>query len=650
MLSRFTSLVVLLVGLLVLPATASAQDRSAFSLTLSCRALPLVVDGLLQSHVTEPKENDALVRRVAKIYAERMDSTETLLTEAEYEALEKRIRKLARAIRKGDCEDFDKLKKDQIAWQQDLESHVKKIVTESFEIDKKRELDLDPEKRPRPQNDKEQAELRRALIDFQMANYLASGTEKKEAREKLIHRYELFTKRVSEQTEEDLYGTYLNAYASALDPHSSYMSPDEVANFRIQMELSLTGIGAVLSSQDGYTTIEEIVPGGAADRNGKLKTKDQIIAVAQGPKADPVDVIDMNLNDVVKMIRGKKDSKVTLTVLRKKPDSTERMEITIVRDKIDLKEQAAKLKWREIKRGEKTQRIAIIDLPSFYMGDKPGERDSAQDVARLLAQAKKEGADGVLLDLSRNGGGALQSSVLIGGLFIEEGAVVGVGEKGTKMPRVLEDPDSGVLWDGPLVVLTSKISASASEILAGMLQDYNRAVVVGDEHTFGKGSVQQLSQLPPGLGLLKVTTALFYLPGGDSTQSIGVPSDVVVPSPFSHLDIGERHQKYALQPMSTNRFVSGNANQKKSWKPIDKKTVKELAAASAKRIAESKDFKELADEQKKNGDSTKIKISDILGEGDGDESEDEEKDDKDKLSIQTEEATEIVADLVQAQK
>ena len=291
----------------------------------------------------------------------------------------------------------------------------------------------------------------------------------------------------------------------------------------------------------------------------------------------------------------------------------------------------------------------MIDLPSFYMGDRPGERDSARDVARLLEKAKKQGADGVLLDLSRNGGGALQSSVVIAGLFLEQGSVVGVGDTSRSKPRVLDDPDAGIAWGGPLVVLTSKISASASEILAGTLQDYGRAVVVGDEQTFGKGSVQQLSQLPPGLGLVKVTTALFFLPGGKSTQSVGVPSDIIVPSPFSTMEIGERHQPFALSPVSTKRFASSEANAKKSWKPVAKSTIAELKSKSEKRIRADEEFKELEEKlAKAKARDTRVKIADILEEGDGAEDEDEKKDDE--LSLQTREATEILADLVDAQK
>jgi carboxyl-terminal processing protease len=613
-------------------------------LSLTCRALPMVSDGLMRSHVSGEKADNGFAREVAELWAERIDPTETLLTEAEYQQLEKRLYRLVKSARKGECADFTALKKDHVEWQKELEDHVRKVVKNAT-IDKSRTLNLDPDKRPRPTNEKEQNQLRRALIDLQLANYIASGIKEAEARKKLVHRYELRTKRIEEQTPQDLYGLFLKSYAAALDPHSTYFTPEDVEDFKIQMQLSLQGIGAMLSSRDGMTVVEEIVPGGAADEHGKLKPKDQIISVAQGPDAEAVNVIDMDLRDVVRMIRGKKGTKVTLTVLRKGEDTT-RHKFTIVRDKIDLKEQAAKLEWRKVKRGDKTLKLAVIELPSFYHGD---DRDSVRDVAKLLKKARKGKADGIMLDLSRNGGGLLKAAVEISGLFVETGGIVGVGSaNGKKKPEVLEDPDSRVQWDGPLVVLTSKISASASEILAGSLQDYRRAIVVGDKHTYGKGSVQQLNQLPPGLGLLKVTTALYFLPGGQSTQSTGVTADIEIPSAFSKLEIGERHQPNALAPVSTKSFVSKKANASKKWEPVDAKTIGKLRKKSKARIASDAEFKEL---QKKIAESdpedTEVEIAEILGESNGEDSEDaEEEKDEDELTLQAIEATEILADLI----
>lgn len=633
---------------LALPASAYAQGPQ---LKLACPALPLVVDSLVQRHMSYSKVDTAMTKRASSLYAEQMDPTKVLLTSAEYTALEKRLYALMKSVEKRECDEFDALHKDQIRWHEEMEAYVRKTVTaKDFEIDKSIELEVDIEKRSRPKNAKAQKTLRDAIIHFQMANYVAGGTKLDEARTKLVHRYELNTKRVREQDKPDIYRTFLNAWAASLDPHSLYFSPEDLEDFKIQMGLSLTGIGAALVSRDGYTIVEEVIPGGPADKQSKLQPKDKIIAVAQGKKGEAVDIIDMELRDVVRKIRGEKGTWVVLTILRQGGD-TERFDLAIQRDKIDLKEQAAKLSYRTVRRGKKDLKIAVIDLPSFYAGEGPNARSSAQDVKKLVNKAKKEGADGIMLDLSRNGGGALQAAVEISGLFIERGAIVGVGEKG-KDPEVLNDRDPRVQWDGPLVVLTSKISASASEILAGALKNYDRAIIVGDTHTFGKGTVQQLSPLPAGLGLLKITTALFFLPGGDSTQSVGVEADLLVPSPFSALEIGEKHQKYALGPVSVPKFTSNKANANATWKQVDRKSIKRLAAKSNKRMKSDDEFKELEERLAEiENDDSKMKIAEILDDDDSDdEAEESDDQDKDELSLQAKEATEILADYIEMSK
>lgn len=641
---RIISTLTLLLALSFVPVTASAQ--AAFGLSLSCPAVPLVMGTLESNHIGHSADDTELAKRVATSYARTIDATQVLLVQKEYDALEKRLAKLLKSVKSAECGDISKLHADHVKWRKDAEDFVRKELKKEFKFDKDLVLEFDLEKRKRPKNSKEQAELRRSLIQFQMANYVAAGSSIEEAKEKLVHRYELFTKRVEERDEQELYRLFLNAYATSLDPHSTYFSPDDVEDFRIQMELSLTGIGAVLSSRDGYTIVQEVVAGGAADQHGKLRPKDKIIAVAQGKAGEFVDIIDMSLRDVVKMIRGDKGTVVRLAILRPSSNN-ERQELQIVRDKIDLKEQAAKLKWSEEKRGEKTLKIATIELPSFYGGQGGDARDSYQDVKKLVAEAKKGNADGMVLDLSRNGGGVLNSAIKISGLFIERGPIVGVGSKlkAKSTPAdVLEDRDPRVQWDGPLVVLTSSVSASASEILAGALQDYGRAVVVGDKHTFGKGSVQQMTQLPPGLGMVKVTTALFFLPGGKSTQNIGVLSDIQIPSFFAELDIGERHQDYALEPVDIKAFATAQANASKSWKPVKKSTIKKLAAASKKRVAASEEFKEFAKDLKdRNANETKVKIADILKDSNSADDEDEE---EDTTAIQVKEAVQIAADLV----
>lgn len=653
----------LLALLLAVPAAhAAPPEAPRADSPLICWTLPSLMNRYLENHVSHRTTDAEIDKRVVELLAERIDGSKSLLVEAQYDELTKRITRMVEDVRRGNCEQFDWLQKQQLAWHKEMEDFVRQTLSvPGLQVDPTLELVVDPEDRPRPKTEAERAALRTRLLHFQLANYVRGGTALDEAKKRLIHRYELVTRRVAEQTDADLYTDFLNAFANALDPHSTYFSADMLEDFRISMDLSLEGIGAVLQSRDGYTTIQEIVPGGAADRQGGLKTKDKIIAVSQGEKGEPVDVIDMALRDVVRLIRGKKGTKVKLTVLRQ-GEKTESHDFVIVRDKIDLKEQAAKLRWEEVERDGRKLEFAVIDLPSFYGGGREaGGRDAVRDMRKLLKQARDKKADGVMLDLSRNGGGLLQGAVDIAGLFLREGPMVGIDGPATPS-QVLEDTDEDVQWAGPLVVLTSKGSASASEIVAGALKDYRRAVIVGDSQTFGKGSVQNIVNLPQGFGALKVTTAMFFRPGGDSTQSRGVPADIVLPSVFDHKEIGEESQPYALPTRSIKPF-RGEAVQGEDaasrWQPVTDALVQALAARSKARVAAAEAFREIREKiaKREANEGKPMKIAELLEESDdedgeaGEAGEDgakaREDDDakKDELSPQALEAIQILADL-----
>ncbi|MEE2788243.1 MAG: S41 family peptidase [Myxococcota bacterium] len=635
--------------LAALPALADAPAKDDSPLV--CWTLPSLMERYFENHVKYRDKDTDTKKRVVELYAESFDPGKSLLVKTEYDALVNRVSALLDDAFRGQCDDFKALHAQQVKWQSEMESFVRKAMsTPGLKIDRSLELQVDPDKRKRPTNIEERNTIRRKLLHFQLANYVQAGTELEEAKKRLIHRYELITKRIKEMSQADIYSNFLNAFARSLDPHTSYFSADDLEDFRISMDLSLEGIGAVLSSRDGYTTVQEVVPGGAAERQGQLKTKDKIIAVAQGADGKPVDVIDMSLRNVVKMIRGKKDTQVRLTVLRQK-ERTETLNIVITRDKIDLKEQAAKLQWKSIKRGANQFKLAIIQLPSFYGGDRRrGARNCTDDVKRLLKEATAGKADGLLLDLSRNGGGLLKAAVDISGLFIAEGAVVAIDGPATPK-QVLTDKDDAINFGGPMVVLTSRVSASASEILAGALKDYRRAIIAGDSHTFGKGTVQNIVQLPPKFGALKVTTAHFFRPGGQSTQSQGVDADIIVPSPFDNDDYGEKHQPYALPSLTMDPFRSRSVNTDeagKGWRPVTAQEIKTLGKKSTARIktvdAFSKIKKDLGKRKKNKG---VIKIAELLDEK-KDADKDEEKDEKKakKLSPQAVEALDILADLI----
>lgn len=621
---------------------------------LGCSSMPILMERYAQLHISKRAVDDALVAKAAEVYLGRVDGSKTLMTTDAATRLEGQVRAFLADVREGRCGATRAILDDQIKRQQEMEAFVKGVLaTDGLAIDRTLALDLDTDKRPRPKTAAERDALRMTLIHFQLANYVRSGQSLDDAKTKLAKRYELITKRVAEQTEADVYASLLDAFADAFDPHTSYFSAEDLEDFRISMQLSLEGIGAVLRQRDGFTTVAEVVKGGAAERQGQLKPNDRIIAVAQADEA-PVDVVDMSLRDVVRLIRGKKGTRVRLTVIREGA-TTETLIIPIVRDKIDLSEQAAKLRWESVERGGRTLKIAHIELPSFYGGD-PGARGSAEDMAKLLKEARDGKADGVVLDLAMNTGGLLQHAVEIAGLFIRRGGVVRV-EGTSERAQTLTDDDERMQWSGPLVVLTSRLSASASEIVAGAIKDYRRGVIVGDAHTFGKGSVQNVVNLPEGLGALKVTTALFFRPNGESTQLQGVPTDIIVPSRFDVDHFGEKVHEHAIPNQRTAAFITPEANVAgpSGFIPIDDAMMKRLAARSAKRVAESKEFDEVREELEKarKNDNT-VKIADILDgktddpdeaalDGDG-----EDEDDKDKLSPQAREAIAILGDLIDA--
>jgi carboxyl-terminal processing protease len=384
--------------------------------------------------------------------------------------------------------------------------------------------------------------------------------EAQEARDKLARRYHSFAKRMHQIDGDELLEMYLNAFTTSFDPHTDYMSPDTQKNFDIAMSLELEGIGASLMSEDGYTVVKKIIPGGAAAKDNRIKPEDKIVGVGQNDEGEMVDVIDMKLNDVVKLIRGKRGTAVRLEVIP--VGSTARKVYKIVREKIELKDSEAKGEVFDAGRKPdgKPYRIGVIDLPSFYRdmaGDRRGVPDfksTTHDVRNILDNFNRKGVDAVILDLRRNGGGALNEAISLTGLFIGAGPVVQVKDADGRVQH-LDEQDTGVAWTGPLVVLISKFSASASEILAGAIQDYNRGLIVGDHSTHGKGTVQslmdlgqQLFRLPnsPSMGALKITMQQFYRPNGDSTQKRGVLADIELPSITTHLDVGEADLDYPV--------------------------------------------------------------------------------------------------------
>ena len=415
--------------------------------------------------------------------------------------------------------------------------------------------------------------------------------------ERILQRQRDYGNAIEKREKIDILGLLLNAMASTYGAHSSYQPPKASEDFDIHMSLSLTGIGATLTSENGYIKIVELVPGGPAARSGKLKVNDRLIRVTQ-ENGESTDLIDMPVSQAVGFIRGKKGSKVTIDVLSGEAGNITK--VTLVRDKINLEESAAKGVVRKTRRADgKELKIGVITLPSFYMNfneavsGNANARRASTDVRRILENFNKEKVDAVLFDLRRNGGGSLPDAIVLAGLFMRGGPVVRV--KGKHNARLYGDEDKDIVYSGPLVVLTSKLSASAAEIFSAALRDSGRAVMVGDSRTFGKSTVLNVEDLTPynslfhriNAGTVIFESAMFYRITGCSVQQLGVQPDILLPSLTEEMEIGEM---YFDNHLPWDQTVAASY---KAFDPAMKNKIAVLKANSAKRIAASPEYAKL---------------------------------------------------------
>lgn len=532
-------------------------------------------------HYSHKEIDDSLSRAAFALYLKQLDFQKRFLLAGDVERLRAYENSIDEEINLGDIElpgIAAGIMKERVVKVQAL---VEDIMSHEFDIDKEEFLETDAEKLEPAGTYEELRDRWRRSLKYQVLNrYLNleedeafeaenpengknhekkdSATLRKEAREKVLKSYEDLFSRMQKETDADYTDRYFNAIARAFDPHTNYLPPEKKEDFDISMRGSLEGIGALLREEDGYIKIVRIIPGSAAYRQGQLQAEDIILKVGQGAD-EPVDITGMKLREAVGLIRGKKGTEVRLTV--KHPDGA-RSVIPIIRDVVEIEETFVKSAILEQGDNEKT-RIGYIKIPTFYrdfLGTRHGGtgRNSTDDVRAELERLKGEKIQGLVLDLRNNGGGALTDAVQIAGLFIDTGPVVQVKGSDGRI-KIHRDTEKGVVYEGPMVLLVNKFSASASEILAGALQDYNRAVVMGGEHTHGKGTVQtmfdvdmssslkspEMAKYKP-LGALKVTIQKFYRVSGDSTQYRGVVPDIVLPDKFQHLKTGERHLEYSL--------------------------------------------------------------------------------------------------------
>ncbi len=488
-----------------------------------------------------------------------------------------------------------------------------------FTIDEKMAIDRDAIEYPKTDDearDRIRKQIKYSLLLFKSEKMAEEANKSKAAangqpapqskrnldedpRERLHRRYNMIQKRQHQTDANEILEMFVTSITTSFDPHTSYMAPRTLTNFDINMSLKLEGIGAQLGMEDGFTTISSIVPGGAADKDGRLKVGDRIVSVGQGVDGDMVDVLDQKLDDVVSKIRGAAGTIVRLGV---RPAAGGELVIyDIKRAKINLEDSAAR--GDIVEHGTKADgtplKIGYIDLPSFYLDMKGAKdksesyRSSTRDVRNLLNKFRDANVDAVVIDLSRNGGGSLTEAISLTGLFIDHGPVVQVKDP-TGEVQVYDDEDSGAAWNGPLVVMTSKESASASEIFAGAIKDYRRGIIVGDPNTHGKGTVQSLVDLGQlltmranAMGALKITIQQFYLPDGQSTQREGVAADVVLPALTAAMDIGEADLDYALPTDKVRR--AGHQD----YKLVNDEILHKLQTRSKERVKNSEGFDKL---------------------------------------------------------
>jgi carboxyl-terminal processing protease len=555
--------VALTIGLLTLgsssrlTADTSALPPGAMAPSARERMIARQVGALLEdNHYSQQRIDDAMSPRVMDKFLDGLDGQRSYFLAsdiAEFQAYRLRFDDM---IRTGDLEPAYAMFARYQQRNRERIRHALALLDQTPDFTLDETFEFDREKTSWPTTTGELDELWRKRVKNDAISLLLAGKTWDEAREVLRTRYDRVLKRADQVKPEEVFEVFLNSYARTFDPHSNYFSPRNSEEYKIQMSLNYEGIGASLQLIDDYVTIMNLIEGGPAAASGALSVNDRITAVGQGKQGPLTDVVGWRIDDVVQLIRGKGGTLVRLQILPvgAAPGSPERV-LEFTRGKVTLEAQAARKELKTIKRGDIEYRVGVINVPGFYSdydGQRAGDknyRSTTRDVRRLIDELKEEKIDGLVIDLRGNGGGFLPEAQSLTGLFVDQGPVVQVqfsnGER-----EVLDDPDAGIAYDGPLVVVIDRFSASASEIFAGAIQDYRRGVVVG-QRSFGKGTVQNLVPLSrwsarPVNGQLTVTIGKFYRVTGESTQHRGVEPDVELASPISLKDIGESSLDDAL--------------------------------------------------------------------------------------------------------
>ncbi len=539
---------------------ANADDRT---IKIVDKIVAKEVAKLIQKrHLSNHPLDEEMSRRAFDLYIKALDGTKLYLMQSDIDEFKPQAPKLGDMLSKGDLEFAFSIFERFLSRVDARVEMADKMIDDLNDFTVDEQMETDPKKLNYCATEDEAVERWRKRLKYQLLILKSEKDAKVEPKERLKKRFKTFALRMHQFDSEDVLEMFATSITSSYDPHTTYFSSSTYENFLIEMQLRLEGIGATLQAgDDGLTIIKRIVPGGTADKSGEVKVEDKIVSVGQGADGEMVDVTDMKLDDVVHLIRGPAGTVVRLAILP--ADANEMKTIAITREQIELKDSEAhgKIFDAGAKSDGTKYKVGVIDLPSFYSDMEEGIRSSdaksaTRDMRRILNDFKQQNADVVVLDLRLNGGGSLREAIDTTGLFIDRGPVVQVKDAFGQI-YTHNDTVSGMSWDGPLIVLTSKFSARRSEILAGAVQDYHRGLIVGDSSTHGKGTVQNLidldqeifnSEKPPQrmFGALKITMQQFYRPLGDSTQKRGVVSDVVLPSITDHMDVSESDLDYAL--------------------------------------------------------------------------------------------------------
>lgn len=612
----------------VIAATPAIQPESGLGPELRHEKIGQLVSEFVQkSHYRHAAVDDELSSMVLDRYIEALDNNRMYMLASDVEAFETYRYRLDDMVRSEPLNPvFEMFEVYRTRVRERLTFALQQLEAEpDFGIDES--YLFDREDQPWPRTEADLDELWRQRVKNDALSLKLAEKDWAETQEILDKRYSRFLKRMDQINNDDVFETFMNAFAHTLDPHSSYLSPRNSEEYRIQMSLSYFGIGASLQIDEDYVMVINVIPGGPAAIDGKLQPKDRITAVAQGEDGELVDVIGWRLDDVVQLIRGPADTVVRLQIMPAGglPGASEKV-ISLTRNQVKLEEQAAKSEIVVVPRDGRNWSIGVIKVPSFYRDYRAlsdGDKDytsTTKDVRRLIKELEDEGIDGLIIDLRNNGGGHLTEATALSGLFIDNGPVVQLRNSNGRISR-LDDPDPvpRVAYNGPLAVLVNRYSASASEIFAAAIQDYARGVIIGQQ-TFGKGTVQNLYSLDQyvrqpddvGLGQLTLTIGKYYRVTGESTQHRGVEPDIALPSSIDASLVGESVRDTAL-PWDTIRTTNFRAGE-----PLDT-TISSLTANHISRSKDDPDFRYLVegiqdDEELRAQKSVSLKIEDRQAE------------------------------------